>query len=421
MAIGYSASDATIHPAIRYAGRLASDPVNTITQTETTLIQGAGAQVGTCGDTCERWGDYSAMTLDPDGCTFWYTSEYYADLSLNDHTRIGSFVFPSCVTPPDFSLFPSPTSLSVRQGFGATSSVTISRTNFSTSIPLSVTGLPAGATGTFSPNPATGGSSTLTIATSNCGTVTPVGTYTLTIHGVAGGLTRTTTVGLTVTNGPPKMTLPVSGLFAGSALGFTTTPAHTSWSACDPDGIASYSLQRQINGGNFYSVTLGSLTSTSVNQSLTDSTTYRYRVRAIDALGAGSAWVYGPSFQPLVTDESNAAVTYTGSWPMTAFTSDYGGTLRYTTATGASASYTFTGSSIGWVAYKAPNRGSASIYIDGVLKASVSMYSPTYSSKPIAYTFSWSTNGVHTIQVVDDGTVGHPRIDVDAFVRLLQL
>ena len=34
------------------------------------------------------------MTLDPNGCTFWYTNEYYAVDGLNDLTRIGSFAFP---------------------------------------------------------------------------------------------------------------------------------------------------------------------------------------------------------------------------------------------------------------------------------------------------------------------------------------
>lgn len=97
MALGYSTSDATTKPAIKYAGRLSADPPNTLTQTEQLLIQGAGTQTGNCGaSTCTRWGDYSAMTLDPDGCTFWYTNEYYAVDGLNHHTRIGSFAFPSC-------------------------------------------------------------------------------------------------------------------------------------------------------------------------------------------------------------------------------------------------------------------------------------------------------------------------------------
>ncbi len=97
MAMGYSTSSSTTKPAIKYAGRLATDPVNTFSQTEQTLIQGTGTQLGNCGSgACIRWGDYSSMTLDPDGCTFWYSNEYFATDGLNDLTRIGSFQMPGC-------------------------------------------------------------------------------------------------------------------------------------------------------------------------------------------------------------------------------------------------------------------------------------------------------------------------------------
>jgi Carboxypeptidase regulatory-like domain/Putative Ig domain/FG-GAP-like repeat/Ig-like domain CHU_C associated len=99
MALGYSTSSSTTKPAIKYAGRLATDPINTLGQSEQLLIQGTGTQLGNCGGAaCIRWGDYSAMTLDPDGCTFWYTNLYYAADGLNHQTRIGSFAFPSCTT-----------------------------------------------------------------------------------------------------------------------------------------------------------------------------------------------------------------------------------------------------------------------------------------------------------------------------------
>jgi uncharacterized repeat protein (TIGR01451 family) len=99
MALGYSASSATLDPAIRYAGRLAGDAANTISQTETSLIEGAGSQSGTCGPgTCVRWGDYSSMSLDPDGCTFWMANEYYAVNGLDWQTRIGAFKYPTCTT-----------------------------------------------------------------------------------------------------------------------------------------------------------------------------------------------------------------------------------------------------------------------------------------------------------------------------------
>jgi hypothetical protein len=97
MALGYSTSSSTTKPAIKYAGRLVADPTNTLGQTEQVLIQGTGTQSGNCGGSpCTRWGDYSAMSLDPDGCRFWYTNEYYAVDGLNDLTRIGSFAFPQC-------------------------------------------------------------------------------------------------------------------------------------------------------------------------------------------------------------------------------------------------------------------------------------------------------------------------------------
>ncbi len=102
MALGYSVSSSSMYPAIRYAGRLASDTLGTLPQAETTLIQGSGAQSINCGGSpCNRWGDYSAMTIDPtDDCTFWYTNEYYAITGGSWQTQIGSFRLVPPVAPP---------------------------------------------------------------------------------------------------------------------------------------------------------------------------------------------------------------------------------------------------------------------------------------------------------------------------------
>jgi hypothetical protein len=56
IAIGYSASSATIFPQLRYAGRLATDPLNVLAQGEQVLFAGTGSQTGTGS----RWGDYSS-------------------------------------------------------------------------------------------------------------------------------------------------------------------------------------------------------------------------------------------------------------------------------------------------------------------------------------------------------------------------
>src|SRR5437773_517090 len=107
LALGYSASSATIFPEIRYTGRLSLDPLNLLTQGETTLFAGTGSQTGTSS----RWGDYSDITIDPvDDCTFWYTTEYYASTSsFNWRTRIGSFKFAGCGGNPTPTPTPTPT------------------------------------------------------------------------------------------------------------------------------------------------------------------------------------------------------------------------------------------------------------------------------------------------------------------------
>ena len=95
IAIGYSVSSSDMYPAIRYAGRLAGETPNLLTQNEAVLIQGSGSQTGS-----NRWGDYSALSVDPvDDCTFWYTTEYLVANSGYWLTRIGSFKFPSCGAP----------------------------------------------------------------------------------------------------------------------------------------------------------------------------------------------------------------------------------------------------------------------------------------------------------------------------------
>ncbi|HET7760074.1 MAG TPA: carboxypeptidase-like regulatory domain-containing protein [Gaiellaceae bacterium] len=100
LAIGYTKSNSTTNPQVKYAGRLAGDPSNTLGQSEQTLIDGSGAQSGNCGGAaCTRWGDYSGMSLDPNGCEFWMTGEYYATTGLNDLTRIGSFKLNPACTP----------------------------------------------------------------------------------------------------------------------------------------------------------------------------------------------------------------------------------------------------------------------------------------------------------------------------------
>ncbi len=86
---------------------------------------------------------------------------------------------------------------------GSTASFTISlaRANFTGGLDLAVLGLPKDSTASFSQDPATGNSVTLTIDTTN---TTPVGTYDLVVTGAAPGV-ATVSVGLSLTVNPPAV------------------------------------------------------------------------------------------------------------------------------------------------------------------------------------------------------------------------
>lgn len=114
IALGYSVSDNTTFPGIRYTGRLSSDPLGTMPQAEQTLMAGSKGNDLFCseGSPCPRWGDYSAMQIDPvDGCTFWYTTEYFTVSRPGWSTRVGSFRFSDC-TAVNVSKFFTDSSLS---------------------------------------------------------------------------------------------------------------------------------------------------------------------------------------------------------------------------------------------------------------------------------------------------------------------
>jgi len=127
---------------------------------------------------------------------------------------VHSFNVQLVLTDANFSMSASPSSQTIVPGAGTSYAVTLTRTGgFAASVAFSVSGLPANATGTFSP-PATLGTSTTFNITTN-GNVAP-GTYNLTLTGTGGGLTRTAGVTLTIqsftmTASPSSRTIPIGG------------------------------------------------------------------------------------------------------------------------------------------------------------------------------------------------------------------
>jgi len=104
--IAYSVSSSTMNPSIYFTGRKAADPLNQLTIPEGIIYNGTVSMTGTY----TRWGDYTAMSIDPsDNVTFWTTQEYVGTYggSYPWSTRIASFKFannPSVTTLPATSV-----------------------------------------------------------------------------------------------------------------------------------------------------------------------------------------------------------------------------------------------------------------------------------------------------------------------------
>jgi hypothetical protein len=206
------------------------------------------------------------------------------------------------------------------------------------------------------------------------------------------------------------------------AIGGSATygiPVRLTWTAStDVDSPpVSYEVQQSINGGAF--ATIATPTTNSLNLALSNtSKVYRFRVRAIDNVNNMSPYATGASFKAISYNEQSSTIAYSGTWYLVSAPTYIGGKAKYATAANARATFSFNGSKVGWLARTGPTSGSARVYVDGVLRATVNLYAPTTGIRKLVYTRSWSTVGNHTLRIVVLGTAGHPRVTIDQFIVL---
>jgi subtilisin family serine protease len=198
---------------------------------------------------------------------------------------LGHSVFVTLVVAgPDFALVAMPSSVSVTQSATASSTISLSNLNgFKGTVSLSTMGVPTGTAAKLSRTSLSGTTTaTLTLATT---TSTPAGTYPVTVTGVSGSLTRTTTVTLSVAPLVPDFTLSASptsysvthGRAVSEIYKITVTPTNGFKGTVS---LAATGLPSNMTGK--WSVTSISITSTS-------SATVTYTV-SVPAIATAGAW-----------------------------------------------------------------------------------------------------------------------------------
>jgi hypothetical protein len=290
--VGYSVASGSTFPSIRFSGWEVGNPLGVL-QAETFVVNGGGSQTG-----YDRWGDYSAMRIDPsDDCTFWYAQEYQATTqSANWNTRIASFQFPSCgrvLTPTTTTLGSSLNPSVFGQSVTFTANVSPSTATGSVTFFDGGSSLGAfaliGGTASFSTSTLSVGSHSITVTYSgdanDSGSTSPMLTQTV---GSSAAIGTTTSVSSSLN----PSTFGQSVMFSATVSASSGTPTGTvtffdgstalETSGLNPSGVASlstttlsagtHSITAQYGGDSTYNGSTSAALSQTVNKANTTTT-----------------------------------------------------------------------------------------------------------------------------------------------------
>ncbi|HEV2192907.1 MAG TPA: spherulation-specific family 4 protein, partial [Nitrosopumilaceae archaeon] len=178
---------------------------------------------------------------------------------------------PPPTTLPDFSLLASPSSASIQQGGNSSSTITVRSLNgFSSAVGLTVLA-PTGMTVSVLPTsvtPATGGSATSMLSIS-VPSSTPIATYTITVTGVSGSLTRTVIIPLTVSAPPPPTPPSIQSSISVNSVDLSGKPIIGMWTTIQSGStvltVGYTPLTYTVTAGSQYTVTVANYQTTVFN------------------------------------------------------------------------------------------------------------------------------------------------------------
>jgi hypothetical protein len=240
----------------------------------------------------------------------------FAGSVMSNRITISLTVVGQVGPPPDFGLSASPPSVSVQAGSTATTTITATPTPGAGAGPgpvsLSVSGLPAGVTASFSPNPITGLISTMTVtAASSASPESATITVTGTGMNSAGPIVHTVNIALTVTGGGGTGGVTLTPVVGTSGPYFNEEDLKLANTASLSSLSITIVVQRTtgLSSNGLYNTVGGPITQTSTSTASTIA--YQFNLAAGSTLATGTGWTFAAQTSGSGTAHPTAGDTFT--------------------------------------------------------------------------------------------------------------
>jgi chitodextrinase len=231
------------------------------------------------------------------------------------------------------------------------------------------------------------------------------GSHTLTAvaRDAAGNVTTSTAVTVTVSNAPPPDTTPPSVSLASPANG-TTLQGTVTVSASASDSVGVAGVQFKLDGANLGAENTSAPYAASWNTNGVGNGSHTLTAVARDAAGnvatSAAVTVTVSNAVPTVrVEETDPSIAYTAGWSPDPDASLSNGAAAVSDASGAQATFTFTGTSVSWIGGRSDETGIARVSVDGSFVAEIDTYSKTKEIQVPLFTAVALSNTNHTLTI----------------------
>ncbi len=226
------------------------------------------------------------------------------------------------------------------------------------------------------------------------------------------------TIGFSVTLDAQRPVVRMVTPFVSTKISKTTT-FRVKWTVEDPEpssGLAYARVYYRPSGSPTWH--LWKIASGSGEDNFTGKAgvTYYFRTLAVDK---ARNWKWSKTHQTTVPFNEGIYYDKIGflGYEKLGASQNYLSSVRYSYLRGHTLRYKlYNNTGIGLIVTKGPNMGRAKIYVDGTHVTTVDAYSSTEKARQLIYYKGFTTKGTHWLKVVNLGTPGRAKFEVDGVV-----